>query len=78
MSTQYTHPALVTLRQVSAHQTYLTQTLIPLCLFVNILFGLDGPAFGLEKYGRPLPSMEKDKEHAEGEEREAQESLIGG
>jgi hypothetical protein len=78
VSKQYTRPASVIVRQVRARQAFLTQTLIPLCLFVNILFGLDGPAFALEKYGRPLPSMESESEKAEGEERAAQESLIGG
>ena len=50
-----------------------------LTLLTTILIGVIPPtllpdAFGLEKYGRPLPSMEEEHE----EEREAEETLFGG
>jgi hypothetical protein len=38
---------------------------------------VDG-TYALEKYGRPLPSMESANKNAEEEDREAQESLVGG
>jgi hypothetical protein len=40
---------------------------------------LDGtPAYGLEKYGRPLPSLEAEQETQEAKEEEAEETLLGG
>jgi hypothetical protein len=66
------------LRRLSAASARRTRLLIGLCLLATGMPGLDGRAFGLEKYGRPLPALETAKEQAEGKEREAQESLVGG
>jgi len=52
--------------------------LIGLHVLANSLGGLVEGAYALEKYGRPLPSMESANKNAEGEDREAQESLVGG
>ena len=41
------------------------------------LFGLD-PAYALEKYGRPLPSLEEKKDEAAPNGREEEETLFGG
>lgn len=45
-----------------------------------ILFWLFGPthSWALEKYGRPLPSLDSPNEEAREEERAAEESLVGG
>ena len=50
---------------------------------IGFMLGMMGwgeatPAYALEKYGRPQPSMEEHKESPEEEEREAEETLIGG
>lgn len=56
----------------------LIRPLIGLHALASGLSGLVDGAYALEKYGRPLPSMENASEKAEGEERAAQESLVGG
>src|SRR5262245_45462202 len=47
------------------------------CLVFLFWGGALSSAYGLEKYGRPLPSMEKQTEEAR-EAREAEETLFGG
>src|SRR5215831_11895361 len=45
-----------------------------ICLVILCWVGELSSAYGLEKYGRPLPSMEEKDEEA----REAEETLFGG
>ncbi len=46
--------------------------IIPIALFTAV------PVFALEKYGRPLPALEADKEEEASNGREEEESLLGG
>lgn len=49
-----------------------------ICLFILCWGGELSSAYGLEKYGRPLPSMEAVQGEADKEVREAEETLFGG
>jgi hypothetical protein len=63
--------AAMMLSTVSSHRSGLGKNL---CFVVLIWCAGLSSAYGLEKYGRPLPSMEKQGEEA----REAEETLFGG
>lgn len=67
-----------TLREFGADWSVLRSTVIGVCVSVQVFLGFNDQAFALEKYGRPLPSMDNASDKAEGDDRAAQESLVGG
>ena len=52
------------------------RALVALSCAVGLFDGT--PAYGLEKYGRALPSLEAGQETQEAEEQEEEETLLGG
>jgi hypothetical protein len=63
------------IRSVARSRTSLTVSQAGVFCLLMVCSGLDdSPAYGLEKYGRPLPSLEEQGETV----REAEESVFGG